>query len=493
MIYDIINEINESNSSNHKMKVLKKHEDNKLLKRVLKMAYDRVSFTYGVSMKNVKIGPSEKPVQSLDWALDYVEAELVTRETTGKAAINLLELIFTSLNANDQIVLKRIIDRDLRINMGRSNINKVFKNLITKSIYMRCGIYTTDKIVNGKLKKGTARKISFPAYINLKADGTYRETSKIDNVIEFTSRSGEPYTYPELADAINKANFNGYLTGELTVIADDEIMTRILPKIIKEDVKNGTDVAEKLKKRYETAKKTKKEFILPRSIGNGLINSSEVPHNNLVYEVWDYITPEDYTAASKKDKKNPPLIKYKDRFKALESIIKKINNEKIRVIEHRVVKSLKEATDFTSKKMHEGLEGAILKDFDMLFKDGTSDGQLKMKIAFQLDVRVTGFIEGKKGTKREETFGSMTYETDDGMIKGSVSGFNDEDLKNFNSRRKELIGSVIEIEGNDLTQGRGNTHYAVSHPRFIELRNDKKTTDDIERAKLMLESAKEFK
>ena len=46
----------------------------------------------------------------------------------------------------------------------------------------------------------------------------------------------------------------------------------------------------------------------------------------------------------------------------------------------------------------------ILKDFKGVFKNGTSKHQLKLKIAFTLDVRIVGFIEGTKGTKREKTF-----------------------------------------------------------------------------------------
>ena len=38
------------------------------------------------------------------------------------------------------------------------------------------------------------------------------------------------------------------------------------------------------------------------------------------------------------------------------------------------------------------------------------------------------------------------------------------------------MNTIIEIEGNDLTQGRGNNYYAVSHPRFVEHRFDKKRT-----------------
>ena len=62
-----------------------------------------------------------------------------------------------------------------------------------------------------------------------------------------------------------------------------------------------------------------------------------------------------------------------------------------------------------------------------------------------------------------------------------------------NILKEEMIGMIITLEGNDLTQGRENNYYAVSHPRFIELRNDKDYTDTLERAFESLELAKMFK
>lgn len=155
---------------------------------------------------------------------------------------------------------------------------------------------------------------------------------------------------------------------------------------------------------------------------------------------------------------------------------------------------MKEAVAQTSEWMKEGFEGAILKDYSGVFKGGTSPHQLKMKIAFQIDVRIISFLEGTKGTKREKTFGSILFETDDKMIQGSVSsGLTDKLLVEINANRELFLNTIIEIEGNDLTQGRGNDYYAVSHPRLIEFRKDKNTTDDLDRALNSLESAKLFK
>jgi len=476
-ISKILEELNLENGTNYKLEVLRKYKDNELLKRVLKMAMDKVAYSFGVTMKNVKAGSSENR-KDLSDGLDRLE-KLAKREVTGNAAIALVEDILEDMSEENREVIEKILGRDLKINMGRTNINKVIKGLITKPIYMRCDIGT---------KKNIEKNISFPAIVELKADGTYRECSTTGTSASFISRSGESYSYPLFEEALKDVE-EGYLHGEMTVICDDNIMSLVLPKLEKADKKNGTNDAEILKEAYEEHKKAKREYILPRSLGNGLLNSDKVPYENIVFEVWDFVTPEDYILAAAKDKKNLPKQTYKERFENLKNIISEINSDNIRVIEHKIVNNLKEAYEFTSEKMKEGLEGAILKDFNMLYKDGTSKGQLKLKLVIDAEMRVVGFIEGTPGTKREKTFGALMFENDEGTIKGSTSGFTDEMLEEINNNREKYMGKVFTVQFNDITKSRGSETYALSHPRFIEFRNDKDTTDTLERCLEMKEMA----
>jgi len=472
-----IKKMNETNSTNDKIATLTSYKSDTLVQRVLKMTYDKVAYSFGVTMKNVRAGSSENTIE-LPEALDYLE-KLANREFTGNAAIALVEEVLERVSEANRDVVEKILDRDLKINMGRTNINKVIKGLITKPIYMRCDIGT---------KKNIEKNISFPAIVELKADGTYRECSTTGTSASFISRSGESYSYPLFEDVLKDVE-EGYLHGEMTVICDENILKLVLPKMEKADKKNGTNDAETLINNYNEHKANNKEYILPRSLGNGLLNSDKVPYENIVFEVWDFVTPEDYQLAGLKDKKNLPKVPYSERFEKLKNIISNVNSNQIRVIEHKIVNNLKEAYEFTSEKMKEGLEGAILKDFGNVYKDGTSKTQLKLKLEIDAEMRVVGFIEGTPGTKREKTFGALMFENDEGTIKGSTSGFTDEMLEEINNNRSNYIGKVFTIQFNDITKSRGSETYALSHPRFIEFRNDKDTTDTLERCLEMKEMA----
>jgi len=437
MIKSILNVINEDNGSNYKMDILKRNTHNPLFEKVLKMAYDKVVYTYGISMKNVTcdIGTAN-PTMTLQNAVDILESDFCTRKVTGHKAMAELEFILTSLSLDDADVITKIIGRDLKINMGRSNINKVFKNLIVKPPYMRCGIYGVK----------TAKKINFPAIVQLKADGMFQAVQVENGKVTFTSRAGEERQLPHLEKIF--CNFkDGVYIGELLV-----------------------------------------KGIKDRSLANGRINSDD-DKRDVYIQLWDYITPQEYANGKGKN-----TIKYVARFSDLKTEVDANPQalDSVIVIESYEVKTIQEALAYTSKWMNDGFEGAILKDYGNIFKDHTSPTQLKLKLEIDLEVRCTGFTDGKKGTKRAATFGAMTFVNDEGTIKGQTSGFTDAMILKLHNNREKYIGKVFTVQFNDLTQARDNDYYALSHPRFIEFRDDKDETDTLEKAFELREMAMEL-
>ena len=438
-IKKIIDQLNADNGTNYKMDVLKEHSDNELLKRVLQMTYDKCTFTYGISMKNVAYAENQHaPMLMLAEALDDLETRFATRELTGNAAHDRLVQMLEALSADEADILAKIINRDLRINMGRSNINKVFKGLIVKPVYMRCDTYN-DKTAKKFDPKG--------AFVQLKADGTYREFNVQQGIgVTCISRSGEAYSYPEIEEFLLNTRISGVFFGELTVYRDGKL--------------------------------------LDRATGNGILRKDEIPDDcTIVFDCWDVVGLEEYAGAMDKKKGKVP---YEQRWAAVKVLMPDHTADPlknpVRAIECIDVENMQQALQFTAEVMNRGLEGTIIKERNAIFVNSTSKQQLKLKLEISVEVRITGFHEGTPGTVREKTFGAMTFETDDGQIKGRTSGFTNDQLEDFNARRDELIGKVMTVTCNDITRGRDSDHYALSHPRFIELRDDKDETDTLESA-----------
>lgn len=478
-VYGILEELNLENGSNYKASVLKQYEDHDTLKRVLILANDKANYNFGVgkrSLEKIELCESDG-LLDLNAALDILENEFCTRAVTGNAALSRLGYILSNANEEDSEVIKKIISRDLKINFGKTQINKVFKNLIKKPMYMRCDVYS----------KKTASKIKFPAFVQKKADGTYREFS-VGDVVSCNSRSGEDYVYPNLFESFNLFD-DGHYYGELTVYADDKIIGDIIKKM--ESLEQKGEDSSSLRTVVEEYNKTDGEYILPRKIGNGLINSDDVPYDNLILELWDYVEPDDYNLVFNKQKAK---IKYGDRLQKLKDILSTNTNNKIRLIETEVVNSIADALDITSKWMKLGYEGAIIKNKDLVFKDGTSTEQLKLKLEIDCEMRFTEFVDGNIGSKNEKYFSAVKFQNDEGSIKGQIGVTTmTEELRDwFHNNREQVIGSICTIQFNDLDKAEGHNYYALSHPRFIELRKDKDKTDTLDDVKKLREMASEL-
>jgi len=500
-IFFFLEEINLENGANYKLGVLEKYKNSDFLKEVLQKTYDKVQWTYGV--KNKVIDKSLELISSdPDFSIEIEERvkmleKLHNREYTGDAAVEYLSTILNTYKEAQDLLIK-ILRRDLKIGVGRTQINKVFKDLVVKRPYMRCDILTKDHIdkKTNKQKKGSVNNIDFSngAYIQLKADGRYTETVALDSV-EFFSRSGEQLEYPFISKLLEPIS-GYYLHGEMTVLLDDELLNAILPKLEKADKKNGTNNVQMIAESYAAAKENEEEYILPRSIGNGLLNSKNVPEHNIIYDLWDCVSQEDVALAALKDKKNHPKETYEERFARLKDFVSFLHNisidaqKHIRIIEYKEAFSLKEAMEFVAEKMNQGLEGGILKDKSFVYKDGTSKYQLKCKLIISGEFRVVGFLKGTPGTKNEDRYSSFVFQNDEQTIKGSVSNLSDELMDDINANSDKWLNKIIEIEFNDITRGRNSTTYALSHPRFIADRsNEKNETDTLERCFKMKEMA----
>ena len=145
-IKQIFDEIASTSGNNDKIAVLSKYQDNELLKRVLYMANSkRVKFF----IKRVPDYPkveTEMGLMSLNHALDEL-SQITERKVTGGEAIALLESLLSSLTLEDAYILERIIEKDCKIGMGTTFMNKVFKNLIELFRVFKNSVITFSKTI----------------------------------------------------------------------------------------------------------------------------------------------------------------------------------------------------------------------------------------------------------------------------------------------------------------------------------------------------------
>lgn len=411
-----------------------------LLKKILQYTYDTVTYTYGISDTSVMNFTKDLQIFPKYSNLFELLDDLNTRKITGDVARASARKFFDDNHDNTRgLFLIRILSRDLKMYLGLKSILKVYPDIIQKTKYCRCSV----------LNEKNARKIKYPCYVQLKCDGTYREAHVKDGEVTFRTRSGEPYDNPIMAK-IMKDYPNGYYLGEFTVGKADEPDEN-------------------------------------RAKCNGMINSNNPCFVNIHFTMWDYLSDEEYTGKVK--------TPYYERFKDLTKIVQEHEpyTELIHVVQNYEAHNLDEILQITSTFMKHGLEGSVVKDKDMIFKDGTSNQQWKVKLKVDADVRITAFEKGTIGTKYENQNKVLIFETDDGKIKGKTSGLTDKEVKDVTANPDKYLGKIISVQFNDLSKAEGHEYYALSHPRFIEFRFDKESTDTLERVQELCDMSRNLK
>jgi len=451
-LYTIIKELQNASGSNAKTAILEANKDNELLKAYLKSVYSPA-----ISYYQSKV--SEKRGWNLDWS-DYFEDNgsyypnyryilsemevLSTREITGDKAKNYLNDLYASVSPESKELIELILKRSIGAGVGDTMILKVFPDLWFSVGYQRCSL------LDEKAKKKFSQLPEF--YVELKCDGSFAYLVK---------NAGEPPQAITRAGSCYPTDFSREVATGLPdgFVAVGEMLV------------------------YEDG------VLLDRKTGNGILNSvlkgGELAENQTVkMTAWDCLTVEDFKAGVS-------ARKYYQRIDLLEHITKSMSN--VEVVERHLVNSLEEAYKIYSKFTSEGMEGAVIKVTDFLWKDGTSKNCVKLKIEFEVDLQVIGMTEGTG--KAKGMMGSFTVASSDRLLVSDLgTGFSNEQRKAwwemYSPETIQNYGIIVTVKANDVISKRDSRIASLFLPVFIEERLDKKEADSYARCVYQLHCVK---
>jgi hypothetical protein len=455
MIKSILDEISAEASTNQKMNILDKYKDNKLLRRVLYLAESKRIKFY------IKQIP-EYQTNSIS-TLDLIQAVdnliyIINRVYRGNEAIEYLRNMLSSLSAEDAYVIERIITKDLKIGMGDTNINKVLPKLIETTPYMGAKAFDPAKaremFANGK-----------KCFCDVKMDGRYNNVIIRDGEVECESRQGETVILTGAKFLKELSHLpDCVLNGELTI--DNE------PNRYKANgiVTSLIDIMGKYESR--TAKENDKKI---SAFENE--NDCKVPEmlDRLVYTVRDAITVDEYYD-------NKSDVPYYTRWENVLNLL--LQTTMVRPVEKEIVNSYDEALIFFQNCLERGLEGSILKAYDGKWKDGKPTYQQKMKLEIEMDLFITGFNWGTKGTKNENVISSLICESSDGLLKTNPGGMDEKTMKFVTNNMNSLLNSIVNIKCSGISFDRDG-NFSLLHPRIGDqrFRTDKTEADSLEQIK----------
>lgn len=417
--------------TNDKSKYAKSEVDggNKLLELVLLNGVDKSKKTF-----MSKIDPTfyiQDTTVKADFNKFFEKLDELSKQTGAKNDDKREVVSYMGGNKDIQDILTRVVQKKLRININKKNIEK-FIEMESWGVMLAKPQSDLDKFID--------KNLGDTVIIQDKEDGMrlYTYVNKKRKLVTFFSRNGRQYnSINELKRYVlecveNIDSDEIYLDGE--VIADNET-TGLTCKEAFQDL----------------------QTMMTRKDGEGRIKKSD-----LRYMLFDIVI----------DKTQKERLDYlKDKI---------VTNSFVKILPYQLFELTKDKTidkKDNIKNLHGLLdavrdialannkEGLVIKTINNKYQHKKTIDWVKNKLFENIDVKVIGMTEGEG--KYKGMIGSIIIMLSN-KVTQSVSGFDDEFRKYYWEHQDELIGSYVEIKYQGYTSDK-----KLNFAQFERLRTDK--------------------
>lgn len=427
-VYDLIERLAATSKHTEKEAILRSvvgTDIEETVKKVFSYAYDE---SINFWLREFPFPDKFGSFLDLDGAVDSLKF-FSERKVTGNEAIELATSLTSKLSEKDAIIFDRILKRDLRCATTDTLANKIWPGLIETFPYQRCSSFNEKNL----------RKLRFPCYSQVKADGLYTDIIVKDGKVKYQTRTGK------------------------TLLVNDPIRDKELLESGENFVVQGEGLIKDGKGGY-----------LSRKEGNGILNSDDIDLSLVEFVVWDIVRYEDWKAGLSK-------TPYNIRLGSLTKLIDTMSVKSIVLVDTIIVNSVQEIIDHFKLNVERGEEGSVAKNLSAQWKDGTSPDQVKVKIEFVCELVVIGYKEGEGRNKGR--LGAFLCASQCGLLEVNVgTGYKDSERIKMWKNRDSYIGRIFAVKSNDVIQNRNTPEkWSLFLPRSVEERSDKTVADTYER------------
>ena len=392
----------------------------------VRMALDAL-VTFGV--KQVPERSDILTGQGLSWPVFKELADkLANRELTGHAARDAIELamgIATTEQWNG--FYRRILIKDLRCGMSEKTVNKVAKQFPQYAVPVFTCALAHDSAKHEKKMTGVKQ-------IEIKLDGVRVITIIRGNKVEMFSRNGKQFhnfghIIKELETVLktNPAPYDLMLDGEVMSANFQDLMKQVHRK---ESVE-ANDAVLHLFDLAPLADFQNGGWTKPQAFRSAAVKAWVNQHTDIL----QHVTALDW------EEVNLDTPKGEARF-----------------------------VELNKQAVEGGYEGVMIKDIDAPYECKRTHAWLKAKPFIEVTLEV---VDVEEGTGRNEgRLGALVCrgEDDGRMVEVNCgSGFSDANRDDFWNSRSSLIGQLVEVRADAITQNQDGT-YSLRFPRFKTFR-----------------------
>ena len=358
------------------------------------------------------------------WALCE---DLRTRGVTGHAARDRIEEVSELFDSEQWNGLcRRVLIKDLRCGISEKTLNKVLGKTSWKIPTFTCQL-AQDSTDRPAKMKGIKR-------LEVKLDGV-RVLAVVQGAsVTLYSRNGKPFeNFPHVAEAIAA---NRKLIGAFggRYVLDGEIVGASFQQLMR-----------------QAQRKTNAET------------------TDMVYHVFDIIPLDSFQEGhynAQQCKRLDILEASRSRFDATDCLrlMDGINVDLDTAEGHDIMNR------YSQDAVKNGFEGIMIKDLGAPYECKRSSFWMKWKPTITVDLNIVGFEEGTgRNLGRLGAIICEGIDNDRRICVNVGSGFSDTLRDEYWTSRSELLGDVVEVEADAVTQNQDGS-YSLRFPRFVRFR-----------------------
>ena len=420
--WKIINELESNNSRLFKEDVIEKNLTYKNFQEGLAMCLDPL-VTFGVK----QVPDSEKDGDGLAW-IDFKKGAnlLIEREKTGHAARDLIiELMSSSTNSQWNDWYRRILIKDLRCGVSEKTVNNVAKRMDLK---FRVPVFSCMLAHDGAKHP---KKIKGNCLVEYKYDGVRVIAIVMKGKATLYSRNGKIFhNFHHIERALSKPEYNN-------IVFDGEVMSDDFQALMKQ-----------------------------------VYRKSGAKTDDAYLALFDILPLSEFNQGKSK-------LTSIERKKELNKLSKTFENV-IKLVDYEIINfDDKDGQDkfsiMNKEALKKGFEGLMIKPNDNYYESKRSHAWLKIKPFIEVTLKIIDIQEGTG--KHAGKLGAFSVEgSDDGKFFSlSVgSGLTDDEREKYWASKDKLLGRLIEIRADAITQSIEGENFSLRFPRFKSFRGFEK-------------------
>ena len=426
--WDIIVELEADNSRLAKEAIIEREAKaaNKEFFSGCRLALDSM-ITFGVKQVPVK---NKDQGKGLSWEyFTKISDALATRQLTGNnAQVAVSDMLQRATQTQWNNWYRRILIKDLRCGTSEKTINKVVEKKYDKDYVI--------PVFSCQLAHDSANhesKVSGEKLIEVKLDGV-RVISIVypNGSVSLFSRNGKQLdNFPLVEQQLKK---HAIFFAE-PVVLDGEIMSASFQDLMKQ-----------------------------------VHRKSDVAADDAVLNLFDIITLREFKLGQGENRqidRSYSLYAWYNQFKDHMPNITVVGQE---LVDLRTADGQKRFKEINSSAIAGGYEGIMIKDPEAIYECKRSHAWLKLKPFIEVTLEVKDVEEGT-GRNAGRLGALVCSGEDDGrdITVNCGSGFSDSDRGIFWESRSQLVGQLVEVRADAVTQNQDGS-YSLRFPRFLRFR-----------------------